>query len=73
MRMYPPIIIWWAARNRRNIPCTEPANGPGMKKYSRYPDSMTELIEFLKAVQKGGGIGGGTIENPEYCRSEKED
>ena len=24
------------------------------EKYSRYPDSMTELIEFLKAVQKGG-------------------
>lgn len=23
------------------------------EKYNRYPDSMTELIEFLKAVQKG--------------------
>ena len=23
------------------------------EKYSRYPDSMTELVEFLKAVQKG--------------------
>ena len=24
------------------------------EKYSWYPDSMTELVEFLKAVQKGG-------------------
>ncbi len=27
--------------------------GAWHEKYNRHPDSMTELVEFLKAVQKG--------------------